>query len=77
MQMSKRALKKLAVAGSALVSLVGMTSAHAAIDVTAITTGITDAQTALTTIITALLALSTALFGLVKVYAFVKRRAGA
>jgi len=53
-------------------------AAHAAgIDITAVTSGITDAQAAIIAVITALLAMSTAIFGLAKVYAFVKRRAGA
>ncbi len=52
-------------------------SAFAVIDVTAVTAGITDAQTALAVIIAAFLALSVAILGLSKVYAFVRRRAGA
>lgn len=52
-------------------------STWAVIDVTAVTTGISDAQVAIIAIITALLALSVAIFGLVKVYRFVSRRAGA
>lgn len=52
-------------------------SAHAVIDVAAVQTGISDAQTAILAIIGALLALSTAIFGMVKVYRFVSRRAGA
>lgn len=47
------------------------------IDVSAITTGISDAGVAVLAVITALLALSTSIFGLAKVYSFVKRRAGA
>lgn len=60
----------------AALAMVGL-NANAVIDVTAVTTGITDAQTAITTVITGLLALSVAIFGLSKVYSFVKRRAGA
>jgi len=70
-------LKKLAIAGSALPVALMAQSAHAVMDITAVTTGITDAQTAVLAIITALLAMSTAIFGLAKVYAFVRRRAGA
>lgn len=74
MRMSRKA--KLAYLASLSLTLAAQ-QAHAVIDVTAVTTGITDAQTAITAIVTALLALSVALFGLVKVYSFVKRRAGA
>lgn len=52
-------------------------SARAAIDTATTIAGITDAQTAVLAIIGALLALSVAIFGVVKVYAFVKRKAGA
>jgi hypothetical protein len=64
---------------SAVGMLLGMFafSAHAVISTTAVETGITDAQTAILAIIGALLALSTAIFGMVKVYRFVSRRAGA
>lgn len=72
--------KKLkAIALAAFTGLLGLFAvpSFAAIDVTAVTTGITDAQTALTTVITALMALSVALFGITMVYRFVKRRSGA
>ncbi len=59
-----------------LLSLIGF-SARAAIDVADVLTGIGDAQTAILAVIGALLALSVAIFGLSKVYSFVKRRAGA
>lgn len=52
-------------------------SSFAAIDVTAATTGIGEAATALASVIGALLALSVGLFGVAKVYAFIKRKAGA
>lgn len=51
--------------------------ANAAIDVSAVTTGITDATTALVAVIGGLMALSVALFGITKVYGFIKRKAGA
>ena len=54
-----------------------MNAANATIDVTAVTSGITDAGTAIGLIIAGLLALSVALFGLVKVYRFVSKKAGA
>lgn len=50
---------------------------HAAVDVAAITSGITDAGTAILAVITALIALSASIFGIVKAYGFIKRRAGA
>ena len=49
----------------------------AIIDITAATTGITDAQTAIASLIGALLALSVSIFGIVKVYNFVSKKAGA
>lgn len=52
-------------------------SAHAVIDVTAVSTGVADAQTALLAVIAALMGLSVALFGVSKVYSFIKRKAGA
>lgn len=54
-----------------------MSQAHAVIDVTGVTAGITDAQTAVLAIIGALLTLSIAIFGIVKVYNFVSKKAGA
>jgi hypothetical protein len=76
-QTSKRNLKKLVLAGSALSGLIAMNAAHAAIDISGATTGITEAQTAILAIIGALLAMSVAIFGIVKVYAFISRKAGA
>lgn len=60
----------------AALALFGL-SANAVIDVTAVLTGITDAQTALLAVIGGLMALSVALFGIVKVYHFVSKKAGA
>ncbi len=57
--------------------LVAAGSASAAIDVTATTTGITDATTALLAVVGALMSLSVGLFGITKVYGFIKRKAGA
>lgn len=59
------------------VGLLAASPAFAVIDVTAVTTGITDAQTALLAVIGGLMALSVALFGIVKVYRFVASKAGA
>lgn len=55
---------------------VGAASASG-IDVTAVTTGISDAGVALLAVIGALMALSVSLFGISKVYSFIKRKAGA
>lgn len=71
--MNKNVQKGLIAVGA----IVAAGSASAAIDVTAVTTGITDASTALQSVIGALMSLSVALFGISKVYAFIKRRAGA
>jgi hypothetical protein len=77
MKTSKRNLRKLAAAGSALVVGMVAQSAHAAIDTTSTLAGITEAQTAVLAILGGLLAMSVAIFGIVKVYGFVKRKAGA
>lgn len=62
-----------AVVGLSTVSM----AANAVIDVTAVTTGITDASVALVALIGALMALSVGIFGISKVYGFIKRKAGA
>jgi hypothetical protein len=60
-----------------LASVGAVASANAAaIDVTAVVAGIGDAGTAILAVIAALLALSVSLFGLGKVYSFIKRKAG-
>jgi hypothetical protein len=51
--------------------------AHAAIDITTATTGITDASVALLALLGALMALSATIFGVAKVYAFLKKKSGA
>lgn len=51
--------------------------AFAVIDIAAATAGVTEAQTAILSLIGALLALSVAIFGIVKVYNFVSKKAGA
>jgi hypothetical protein len=68
--------KQVAVAVGTGLALVGG-SAMAQVDVTAVTTGISDAQTAILSVLGGLLGLSVAVFGLAKVYSFIKRRAGA
>jgi hypothetical protein len=60
---------------SCFILMVG--AAHAQVDVTAVTGGISNAQSAILSVIGGLLALSVAIFGIVKVYAFVKNKAGA
>ena len=51
--------------------------AHAQVDVSSVTSGIGEAQTAILSVLGGLLALSVAIFGISKVYAFIKRKAGA
>lgn len=51
--------------------------AQAAIDITTATTGIADAGVALLALVGALMALSVSIFGIVKVYAFISKKAGA
>lgn len=72
--MNKNVQKGLVAAGAVIAA--GSASA-AGIDVTAVTAGIADASTALQTVVGALMSLSVGLFGISKVYAFIKRRAGA
>lgn len=62
--------------GAALVALATQ-QAHAAIDITSVTAGVTEAGTALLGVIGAMLAMSVLILGIGKVYAFVKRKAGA
>jgi hypothetical protein len=72
--------KKLkAIALAAVSGLLGLFAvpSFAAIDVTAVTTGITDAGVAISAVIAGLMALSVLIFGVVKVYRFVSRKAGA
>lgn len=69
--------RKHAIRFMGAAALVGSTAANAAIDVTAVTTGITDASVALVAVIGALMALSVGIFGISKVYGFIKRKAGA
>lgn len=72
-------LKKIfSFAIAPLVMLLGLvTQAHAAVDITAVLAGVTDAGTAILAVIGALLVLSTSIFGIVKVYKFVSGKAGA
>ncbi len=65
------------VAMLALSMLVFSPSAFAVIDISAATGGIADAQTALLALLGALIALSAAIFGVVKVYGFIRRKSGA
>lgn len=66
-----------ALAVATAVALVGVGNANAAIDITTATAGITDAGTALLSLLGALIALSASIFGIVKVYGFLKRKSGA
>lgn len=72
----KRIKNALVFAGS----MVTVAAAHAqtsGVDSSAVTGGISDAQTAILAVIGALTGLSVAIFGVAKVYGFVKRKAGA
>lgn len=71
--MNKNIVRGLVAAGV----LVSVGSANAAIDITAATAGITDASTALLSLLGALIALSATIFGVVKVYGFLSKKAGA
>lgn len=66
---------RFAVGAALLVA--SMAPAFAVIDVTAVTGGVAEAGTALLAVIGALLAVSVLIFGIGKVYGFVKRKAGA
>lgn len=68
--------KKVAMYLTGGMSLVAA-QAQAAVDVTAVISGITDAGVAIMSVITALMALSVSLFGIVKVYHFVSKKSGA
>ncbi len=72
-----RKVAQLAAAAGMSVA-VFLQQAHAAggIDVTAATGGIADAATALGALIAALMTLSVGLFGVVKVYRFLSKKAG-
>lgn len=61
----------------AIASLLAVPAFATEIDITAVTTGITDAQTALLAVLAGLIGLSAAIFGVAKVYAFLRRKAGA
>lgn len=58
-------------------AMVAVGAANAAIDTAPILTGISDAGVALLAVVGALLSLSVSLFGISKVYGFLKRKAGA
>lgn len=66
LEMNKNVLRLGALASA----LVG-SSAFAALDVTAATTGITDATTAVTTVLAAMIVMGAAFFGLKKVKALI------
>lgn len=72
--MNKNVQKGLLACGCFLVA--GAASAEG-IDVTSVTAGITAAAAALLAVIGSLMALSVSLFGISKVYSFIKRKAGA
>ena len=59
----------------AALSMFGL-AANAVIDVTAATTGISDAGVAILAVLAALLALSVSVYGVKKVYDFMSRKSG-
>lgn len=63
--MNKRFAVLPAVAGAALLAVAS--ASHAAIDITAATTGITDAQTAVLGVLAAMITMAAAIFGVRKV----------
>ena len=71
--------RNLALKYGAVVALVGTAAApaFAVIDVSAVTSGITDVGVALLAVIGGFLAVSVLILGIGKVYSFVKRKAGA
>lgn len=72
--MNRNSIKALVVVGAVSASAI---ASAAGIDTAAVTTGITDVQTAILAVIGALTGLSVAIFGVTKVYSFIKRKAGA
>lgn len=72
--MNHNIIKGLVVVGAISASVA---ASAAGIDTSAVTTGISDAQTAILAVIGALTGLSVAIFGVAKVYGFIKRKAGA
>lgn len=61
----------------AVLTAVFSVPAFAAVDTGAMTAGISEAQTAILAVVGALIALSVAIFGVVKVYSFISKKAGA
>ncbi|WHZ11203.1 MAG: hypothetical protein OJF60_001642 [Burkholderiaceae bacterium] len=77
MMFLEKCRKYAATAGVSLASfgaLVLSQGAHAAIDVTAATTGIADAQTAVLAVLAAMITMAAAVYGVVKVLALLGRR---
>lgn len=74
--MIQKSIKAVVVVAAVTASFAA-SAAGAGIDTTAVTSGITDAQTAILAVIGSLTALSVAIFGVAKVYGFIKRKAGA
>jgi hypothetical protein len=75
--MSKFMTRAQALKYGSLALLSAPLASHAVIDVASVVAGIAEAGVALLAVIGALLALSVLIFGIGKVYAFVKRKAGA
>lgn len=69
----KTAFRVAAIPAALLASVPAM----AAVDVTAALAGVTDASAALLSLLGAFIGLSAAIFGVVKVYGFLRKKAGA
>jgi hypothetical protein len=74
--MQKSYVRKLVRVLAPLGLGIGAAASHAAIDITAATGGITDAGVAILALLAALIALSASIFGVVKVYGFLRKRSG-
>ena len=72
----KRIKNVLVFAGS-MVAVAAAHAADGAIDTTTITAGIVAVSVAILAVIAALTSLSVSIFGVSKMYAFIKRKAGA
>lgn len=72
--MNRNIVKVIVLAGAISASAA---ASAAGVDTSSVTAGITDVQTAILAVIGALTGLSVAIFGVTKVYGFIKRKAGA
>ena len=75
--MLKKYLSLKTVVPALAVAVLSGTAFAAGVDTGAMTAGISEAQTAILAVVGALIALSVAIFGVVKVYSFISKKAGA